>query len=303
MLDAPRRYFADLGHDVDAMLARSDLVSRGRGKDQHAFQLTIDRADDIRILCNIAPTPRWLETTLHELGHAVYDHGIDRGLPWLLREHSHTFTTEAVAMLHGRLRARPTSSSSGSPGVSPDVARHPANGAAARRDLLVFAAWVQVMARFERALYADPRPDLVATWWDQVERYQRLRRPDGIGPGDWAAKIHLTVAPVYYHNYLLGQMTASQLEATIARELGTGSPAANPAAAGELLRERFLLLGREAALGRARGVRHGLAAHHRGVRGRAGLALAGYRCSSMRVLPSVLGFTRSRSRNSATPSS
>ena len=96
------------------------------------------------------------------------------------------------------------------------------------------------MAHFEQSLYDDPSQDLLATWWSNVERYQHVRRPDGIGRGDWAAKIHLTVAPVYYHNYLLGQMTASQLEATLERELGARSPAADPARAGELLRERFL---------------------------------------------------------------
>jgi peptidyl-dipeptidase A len=219
-------------------MARSDLEPR-RGKDQHAFQITVVRGSDIRTLCNLEPTLRWLETLLHELGHAIYDDSVDKSLPWLLRTHSHTFTTEAVAMLHGR-RARDHVFLERFAGISPDVARHPANGAVARRDLLTFAAWVQVMARFERSLYADPGQDLVATWWTQVERYQHLRRPDGIGRGDWAAKIHLTVAPVYYHNYLLGQMTASQLEATLARELGAASPAADPAAAGAFLLERFL---------------------------------------------------------------
>jgi peptidyl-dipeptidase A len=240
-LATARAYFAALGHDVDAILARSDLEPRP-GKDQHAFQITVVRGSDIRTLCNLEPTLRWLETLLHELGHAIYDDSVDKSLPWLLRTHSHTFTTEAVAMLHGR-RARDHVFLERFAGIAPEIARHPANGAVARRDLLVFAAWVQVMARFERALYADPGQDLVTTWWSQVERYQRLQRPEGIGRGDWAAKIHLTVAPVYYHNYLLGQMTASQLEATVARELGAGSAAANPAAAGELLRERFLRSG------------------------------------------------------------
>ena len=46
---------------------------------------------------------RWLGTMVHELGHAVYDLAIDPELPWLLREPAHTFTTEAIAMLHGRL--------------------------------------------------------------------------------------------------------------------------------------------------------------------------------------------------------
>ena len=63
------------------------------------------RGSDIRTLCNLEPTLRWLETLLHELGHAIYDDSVDKSLPWLLRTHSHTFTTEAVAMLHGR-RAR-----------------------------------------------------------------------------------------------------------------------------------------------------------------------------------------------------
>ena len=58
------------------------------------------RGSDIRTLCNLEPTLRWLETLLHELGHATYDDSVDKSLPWLLRTHSHTFTTEAVAMLH-----------------------------------------------------------------------------------------------------------------------------------------------------------------------------------------------------------
>ena len=80
----------------------------------------------------------------------------------------------------------------------------------------------------------------MTTWWSWSSATSICGDPRAIGRGDWAAKIHLAVAPVYYHNYLLGQMTASQLEATLARELGDGSPAADPVAAGELLRGRFL---------------------------------------------------------------
>lgn len=45
-----------------------------------------------------------------------------------------------------------------------------------------------------------------------------------MGP-DWAAKIHLTVAPVYYHNYLLGELTASQLGSSLRRDVLDGKPA------------------------------------------------------------------------------
>ena len=35
-------------------------------------------------------------------------------------------------------------------------------------------------------------------------------RPEGRDAPDWA-RIHFSIAPVYYHNYLLGELTASQL--------------------------------------------------------------------------------------------
>jgi peptidyl-dipeptidase A len=53
-----------------------------------------------------------------------------------------------------------------------------------------------------------------------VERYQAVRRPPGRREPDWAAKIHLAVVPVYYQNYLYGELFASQLEATLAQRAG-----------------------------------------------------------------------------------
>ena len=68
------------------------------------------------------------------------------------------------------------------------------------------------MAHFERALYAEPGQDLSRLWWNLVERFQGIRPPGGRPTlPDWAAKLHIALAPVYYHNYLLGEMLASQL--------------------------------------------------------------------------------------------
>ena len=55
----------------------------------------------------------------------------------------------------------------------------PALADARRAALLVFARWVLVMTNFERSLYADPDADLDTLWWDLVERYQLVHRPDG----------------------------------------------------------------------------------------------------------------------------
>ncbi len=238
IIDACRRYFLDLGHDVDAILGRSDLYPRER-KHQHAFCSAITRDGDARISCNIASTPRWLETTLHELGHAIYEGEVERSLPWLLRTHSHLLTTEAIAMLHGGM-SRDRLFLEHYAGLPPEIARHPANAAAHRRFLLVFGQWVQVMVRFEQALYRDPDGDLDTIWWDLAARYQRLTRPADRRPHDWASKTHLTTAPVYYHNYLLGEVTVAQLQAALERETGARSPAEYPAAAGALLAERVM---------------------------------------------------------------
>jgi peptidyl-dipeptidase A len=98
----------------------------------------------------------------------------------------------------------------------------------------VFARWVLVMTNFERSLYADPDADLDTLWWDLVEHHQLVRRPDGRRAPDWAAKIHLAAAPVYYQNYLYGELFASQLDATLRDRAGG---IVDRAAAGALLRD------------------------------------------------------------------
>jgi peptidyl-dipeptidase A len=125
-------------------------------------------------------------------------------------------------------------------GIAPGIARDPRHAEMQRNEMLIFAPWVQVMTRFERELYRDPDQDLGALWWRLAERYQRISPPPGARPDDWACKLHVALAPVYYHNYLLGEVTASQLNWALARETGSPSPAVNPEAAGEFLRERFM---------------------------------------------------------------
>jgi peptidyl-dipeptidase A len=81
----------------------------------------------------------------------------------------------------------------------------------ARLKQLIFARWAMVMYDFEKQLYADPDQDLNRLWWRTVKKYQLVKSPPGRDMPDWAAKIHFTVAPCYYHNYLLGELFASQL--------------------------------------------------------------------------------------------
>jgi peptidyl-dipeptidase A len=219
-------FFDAIGLDVHEVMANADLYERS-GKSQHAFCLPLDHDGDVRVLCNLRPDEKWMGTLLHELGHAAYERYIDPQLPYLLRENAHIMSTEASAMLFGRL-SRNAAWLERYAGVPADEAARIAADAreAVRVQLLLSTRWILVMCHMERALYADPEQDLNTLWWDLVERFQMLKRPDGRSAPDWASKMHFTAAPVYYHNYLLGEMTASQLQRhLIGNVLGGGADA------------------------------------------------------------------------------
>ncbi|MGD8500791.1 MAG: M2 family metallopeptidase, partial [Phycisphaerales bacterium] len=204
-------FFAGIGLDVESVLAKSDLYER-EGKNPHAFCTDIDKEGDVRILCNIKDNEAWMETTLHELGHAVYDKYHDRRVPYLLREPAHAFTTEAIAMFFGRLSRNPVWMQQ-MLNLSDQQRREieKVSGKYAQLKQIIFARWAMVMYNFEKQLYANPDQDLNSLWWRMVEKYQFVGKPEGRDEPDWAAKIHFTAAPCYYHNYMMGELLASQL--------------------------------------------------------------------------------------------
>ena len=211
-----RSFYEGIGLEVEDILARSDLYEK-EGKTPHAWTADIDRAGDIRVIANIVPGLAWQATMFHELGHAVYDEYIDPDLPFILRDSSHALTTEGVAMLFERLAQNP--SWAYAMGIMDVAARDralPEARAYMAFSSLQFSRWTQVMLRFEREMYRDPDQDLDTLWWDLVERYQELRRPPDRHAPDYASKTHLVVAPVYYHNYMLGELFAAQLHETLA---------------------------------------------------------------------------------------
>jgi len=197
----------------------------------------------VRVLANLRagrPDAYWMNTMLHEFGHAVYDRHINPKLPYLLRGVSHIATTEAIALMMGSL--------AGEPGWLRTVAGVPEEDltgdherllARRREDLLVFTRWALVVFRFEKELYADPdREDLNRVWWDLVEEMQGVPCPPGRDEPDWAAKIHVATAPVYYHNYVLGNLIAAQLRNYLEENITRG-PFYENEVAGRYLLESF----------------------------------------------------------------
>lgn len=212
LVELTRRYYAGIGLPCEDILERSDLFEKP-GKNPHAFSTDLDREGDVRILCNVKPNIYWADTMLHEIGHAVYDKNIRRDVPFLLREAAHSITTEGVAIMFGTLvKSAPwlREMLQVTPGQAALIGQ--AVSRSQRMAKLIFARWSQVMVRFEHGMYSRPEQNLGKLWWDLKRQYQLLNPPESVDRPDYAAKIHVLTAPVYYHSYLMGELFASQLK-------------------------------------------------------------------------------------------
>jgi peptidyl-dipeptidase A len=235
-----RKTYDNLGLEVRDVLAKSDLYERA-SKDQHAFCLRVGRAHpyDVRVLANIRRDSYWMDTMLHEFGHAVYDKYINPNLPYLLRSVAHTSSTEAIALMMGSLADDPAWLSAVAEVPEEELERDREHLLwSSQADKLVFTRWALVMYRFEKVLYENPdREDLNALWWNLVEEIQFVKRPPGRNGSDWAAKIHVAIAPVYYHNYVLGHLFAVQLRNHLEKHVVGNAPFFTSELAGRYLQE------------------------------------------------------------------
>lgn len=251
LIGMTRDFYAGIGLPVDRVVPRSDLYEKP-GKSPHAFCIDIDREGDVRVLANVVPNLYWASTLLHEFGHSVYstnNDDIPHTLPYVLRLESHILTTEGVAMMFERLpKRRAFLEKMGLP-VADAAGFDETAAKTLRYQLLIFSRWCQVMLRFEKGMYEDPDQDLNKLWWDLVEKYQQVRRPPGRNAPDYASKVHIVSAPVYYHNYMMGELFASQVHHAICRDVYHGADPGtviyvDNKAVGEFMRKRVFEPGR-----------------------------------------------------------
>ena len=217
ILEISKKFYKSIGIDVEEILQRSDLYEK-EGKSQHALAIDVDREGDVRILENIKNNEYWMNTTLHELGHGIYWEFINKNLPFLLRDVAHTFTTEGIAMFFGRQSQNISFIKKYAGDFNEDYLEiYKKLEKMSKMSQLVFSRWAQVMVNFEMKLYENPTQDLNKLWWDIVKKHQLIDfyrdKPD------WASKMHFVSAPVYYHNYMLGELFASQLHNKITKEI------------------------------------------------------------------------------------
>lgn len=226
VVELTNKTFDALGFDIRPIVKKSNLFPgdpKTSRKCQHAFCTTIEAPTDVRVLCNIVPGARWMSTNLHEFGHAVYGASLDPDAPYILRDDAHLLANESIALLMERhlLNEQWLERIAGVPKAEAErIAAHGQQMVAVKH--LVFTRWVLVMCHFERALYENPdREDLGKLWWDIVEEYQLLTRPEpDRSAHDWAAKIHFVGYPAYYQNYLLGEIFGTQLQEAVTKACG-----------------------------------------------------------------------------------
>lgn len=219
LLRITKVYYKSMGLETEDILSRSDLYEKPK-KSPHAFSTSIDRRNNIRILTNLKPNAYWADTLVHELGHAVYDKYIWPQVPFLLREPSHSLTTEGYAIMMGAMVKNEEFLTHVTKTPKSDLAKLVDSARKSlRAEKLLFARWSQVMARFEQGMYGNPEQDLGKLWWDLKKKYQLLNPPDDVSKPDYAAKIHIVSAPVYYHSYMMGDLFACQVHQHIARKV------------------------------------------------------------------------------------
>jgi peptidyl-dipeptidase A len=220
-----RDFYRSIDLPIDRVIEKTGDFAPHKGKNPHAFCIDLTRdGSDVRVLANVAQDEYWMATLLHEFGHSVYSSiNIPEKLPYVLRMESHILTTEGVAMMFERLSKHRAWLKKMGVTVDDPTDFDETAAKLLRYRLLIFSRWCQVMLRFEKSMYENPDQDLNKLWWDMVERYQFLKRPPGRNAPDYGSKIHIVSAPVYYHNYMLGEMFASQLHHAIARDVFAGA--------------------------------------------------------------------------------
>ena len=255
--ETTKSFFMSHGLGINDINSRSSLYEK-ENKNQHAFMINLDRKKaDVRVLCNLRPNAMWMNTNLHEFGHAIYEKHIDKSMNWTLIEPAHIFITEAIAMMYGRFASNPDWIKDNiviDTNLVENIEETKENdqmnnikkytSKIARLEQLVFSRWVQVMYNFEKQLYENPEQHLNALWWDMVEKYQLINRPKNWENADWASKYHFVGAQCYYHNYLLGEILASQLYNFISKNITKSkSSFTNKKEVGEFLKNEFFKYG------------------------------------------------------------
>ena len=239
-------YYSSIGLDMTDVLSNSDLYPK-EGKSQLAYTTNIDNSGAVKILTNLKDNEYSMYALLYETGFASTIKYIDKDLPYILREPAHFIISDATGDIFHSL-SRNAAWLKNYVGISKQE-QNRINELAKKQlrlEKFVFSRWAQVMYHFEKSLYENPDQNLNKLWWELVSQYQLLTKPEGRDEPDWASKTHIISYPCTYHNYMLGELLASQVYFYIRNNVTKNKNIdyfPNELAIGEYLIENFFKLG------------------------------------------------------------
>lgn len=213
VVDLAKKVYKNMGYNVDNMGITLDLFPR-KNKNTHGFAFCIEPGKDARILANLTNNTNSLDTIMHELGHCVYDIGIDTTLPFIEQSPSSSVMTEAVAMMMGDLPKMENMLS----GTVPELALKKFKAELKKDDANFVSRSLQII-EFEREMYKNPDQDLKALWKNLKQKYL-FRGENTYINNEWATIPHYLSHPGYYQNYFRAALYKAQLYNTLKNNLG-----------------------------------------------------------------------------------
>ncbi len=205
--------YKSMGYDIENMGITLDLYPR-ENKNTHGFAFCIEPGEDARILANLTNNIRSLDTLLHELGHCVYDIGLDKNLPFLDRDCASPVMTEAIAMMMGDL---PKTENILNDIVQKNILDEFKKEL--RKDEARFVGRSLQIIEFERELYKNPEQDL-KTLWKKVKMKYLYRSENTELNNEWATIPHYLSHPGYYQNYFRAGLIKVQIYNAMTKLLG-----------------------------------------------------------------------------------
>ncbi len=202
------KLFNMFGFDITDMNITYDIFPR-KNKSEWGYNFPIDTGVDSRILANVRDRFYEFGVLLHETGHAVHSFTTDPG-EIILNMGISGIVSEGIANLFGGFRNHPAFYSQFF-NENPDEAE----GNFKRLRLWNRVNNLRSVSRilFDQALYRNRIENIddihQLFWKTSLEVLDEQPRDD---EPVWASTIHYTTHPIYFHNYLLGDLMCDMLK-------------------------------------------------------------------------------------------